>query len=147
MAGSDESRPRGLPASRDAASTADAGGPRILLVEDDYFVALELEHELSDAGFDVVGIATTAEEAVKIAKSENPDLAIMDVRLDGQRDGVDAAIELFTAAGVRSIFTTAHGDAQTRRRAAEAHPLGWVQKPYSPDAVITLVNSVLASRN
>ncbi len=147
MGGSDESRPRELRTARDAASTAGARAPRILLVEDDYFVALELEHELSDAGFDVIGIATTAEEAVKIGRSESPDLAIMDVRLDGRRDGVDAAIELFKVAGIRSIFTTAHGDAETRRRAAEAHPLGWMQKPYAPDAVIALLNSVLGAGN
>ncbi|MEA2839553.1 MAG: two-component system, response regulator PdtaR [Methylobacteriaceae bacterium] len=91
----------------------------------------------------MVGIAATAEEAVKIGRSENPDLAIMDIRLGGHRDGVDAAIELFTTAGIRSIFATAHGDAQTRRRAVQARPLGWVQKPYSPDSVIALVNSVL----
>jgi DNA-binding NarL/FixJ family response regulator len=116
-------------------------------VEDDYFVALELEHQLSSAGFEVIGIAATAEEAIRLGGSENPDLAIMDIRLAGHGDGVDAAIELFTTAGIRSIFVTAHGDAQTRRRAAQAHPLGWVQKPYGPNSVIELVNSVLDQRN
>jgi two-component system, response regulator PdtaR len=146
-AGRDGRPPRPISTSPDAERTGDARPTRILLVEDDYFVALELEHELSEAGFEVVGIATTAEDAVKIGRSENPDLAIMDIRLGGHRDGVDAAIELFTTAGIRSIFATAHGDAQTRRRAVQAHPLGWVQKPYSPDSVIALVNSVLDERN
>src|SRR4051794_37934673 len=104
LAGSDECRPTPVSDSPDAECAGNARAPRILLVEDDYFVALELEHELSDAGFEVIGIATTAEEAVNIGKSENPDLAIMDIRLGGHRDGVDAAIELFTTAGIRSIF-------------------------------------------
>src|ERR671914_540257 len=67
---------------------------RVLLVEDDYFVALELESHLLEAGFVVVGTATTAEEAIVLAASESPELAIMDIRLAGLRDGIDAAIEL-----------------------------------------------------
>ena len=70
-------------------SAGNARGGRILVVEDDYFVALELEHRLLDAGFDVVGIATTAEEALDKARSGNPDLAVMDIRLAGPRDGID----------------------------------------------------------
>jgi two-component system, response regulator PdtaR len=145
--GRDRCGPPPITSSANVERTGEGRRPRILLVEDDYFVALELEHQLSSAGFEVIGIAATAEDAIKIGRSENPDVAIMDIRLAGHGDGVDAAIELFTTAGIRSIFVTAHGDAQTRRRAAQAHPLGWVQKPYRPDSVIELVNSVFDQRN
>jgi CheY-like chemotaxis protein len=109
---------------------------RILVVEDDYFVALELEHRLLEAGYTVVGIARTAEEALALAASEKPKLAIMDIRLTGHRDGVDAAIELSDKLGVPSIFATAHNDEKTRKRAQQAGPLGWLQKPYSSEALI-----------
>jgi DNA-binding NarL/FixJ family response regulator len=112
---------------------------RILLVEDDYLVALDLEHCLTDAGFEVVGIARTADEALMLAALHKPALAVMDVRLAGPRDGVDAAIDLVTRLRVRSIFATAHADASIQERAAHANPLGWLQKPYSPRALVALV--------
>jgi len=57
---------------------------------------------------------------------------------------VDAAVALSTEHGVPSIFATARGDLQTRRRAARAKPVGWVQMPYSPESLIVLVNMALA---
>jgi two-component system, response regulator PdtaR len=115
---------------------------RVLLVEDDYFVSLEIEHQLILAGFDVVGVATTAEEAVGIARGRHPELVIMDVRLSGPRNGIDAAIELMDEYGIHSIFATAHDDIGTRSRAARAEPLGWIQKPYVPAQLIEMINSV-----
>lgn len=117
---------------------------RILVVEDDFIVALDMEYHLIEAGFDVIGVATTAEEALEMADTGEPDLAIMDIRLAGDRDGVDAAIELFDRLGVPSIFASAHGDARTRKRAARAKPRGWLQKPYSAEALVALVDAALA---
>jgi two-component system, response regulator PdtaR len=82
-----------------------AGGlPKILIVEDDYLVSVELDFRLREAGFDVVGVAVTAEEAVRLARSRKPALAIMDIRIAGPRDGIDTAIELLSDLGIRSIF-------------------------------------------
>ena len=119
--------------------------PRILIVEDDYFVAMELEHQLQEAGFDVVGVASTAEQAIEIGAAEKPTLAIMDIRLAGHRDGVDAAVELSSKFGIPSIFATAHGDSETRRRAQQAKPVGWLIKPYSAAALLAAVSAALAS--
>ncbi|WP_245571231.1 response regulator [Neorhizobium alkalisoli] len=114
-------------------------------MEDEYLIALELENRLLDAGLVVVGIAVTADEAVSLAGSNSPDLAIMDIRLGDRTDGVQAAIELYTTLGVRSIFASAHADARTRERAAAASPIGWLQKPYSAEALINLVRQHLGS--
>ena len=118
---------------------------RILLVEDDFFVALEMAHRLKAAGFEVTGIAKTAEEAVTMTEANKPDLAIMDVRLAGRRDGIEAAIDLASKFGIRSIFATAHDDDTTRRRAAAARPLGWLQNPYVPALLVAMVNEFFAS--
>jgi DNA-binding NarL/FixJ family response regulator len=127
--------------------SAGGGGPaRILIVEDDYLVAVELENQLQEAGFQVVGIAATAEQAIQKAVVEQPALVIMDVRLAGPRDGVDAAIELSQKLGIRSIFATAHSDPHTRQRAEPAKAAGWLQKPYTFKAVIELIRTALASR-
>jgi DNA-binding NarL/FixJ family response regulator len=116
---------------------------RILIVEDDYIVGMELEAGLSEAGFEVVGTANSAAEAVRLAISEGPMLAVMDIRLAGRRDGVDAALEMFNACGVRCIFATAHHDAQTRARAEKAAPLSWLPKPYQLDALISMINTAV----
>ena len=134
-----------MPETRDEASGGTPRRSRILVVEDEYFVALDVEHRLKQAGYDVVGIADTAMHAIRIAEKERPDLAIMDIRLAGARDGTDVAIELRERLGIPSIFATAHGDEATKRRAEQARPLGWLQKPYSPEALIILVRKALAS--
>jgi DNA-binding NarL/FixJ family response regulator len=118
--------------------------PMVLIVEDDFLIAVELENRLLDAGYQVVGIASTASEAVSLADETKPDLAVMDIRLIGHRDGVDAAIDLFNQFNIRSIFASAHADAETRKRALPANPIGWVQKPYPADALIRLIDGFLA---
>lgn len=120
---------------------------RVLIVEDDYVVGLELEAALSEAGFGVVGTANSAQEAVRLAISERPILAVMDVRLVGRRDGVEAAIEMFDRCGVRCVFATAHNDAATRARAESAAPLGWLAKPYQLDALIAMVKAAVDELN
>ena len=117
--------------------------PCILLVEDDFLVGMEVEAGLGEAGFEVAGIAATAEEAVAIAAQRRPALVVMDIRLAGRRDGVDAALEIFRTLGIRSLFASAHGDAQVRARAEPARPLGWVAKPYRVQTLVRAVETAL----
>jgi two-component system, response regulator PdtaR len=119
---------------------------RLLIVEDDHLVAIACEAALVDAGFEVSGIATTADEAITMARSSQPDLVIMDVTLSGTRDGIDAAIELYREAGIHSIFASAHYDQPTRSRAQAANPVAWLPKPYQPDALVQAVRTALNDR-
>lgn len=119
--------------------------PRILIVEDDFFVALDLEAGLTDAGMKVIGPARTAEEAMALARAEKPLLAVMDIRLASARDGIDAALDLYRDLGIRSIFASAHADASFRKRAEPASPLGWLQKPYTVDAVVSTVRRAITT--
>ena len=116
---------------------------RILVVEDDFIIGLELETGLTDAGFEVVGVAATAEEALALAVSECPALVVMDIRLASKRDGVDAAIDILRATGVRSIFATANQDPQIKARAASAQPLAWLSKPYEVETLAALITRLL----
>jgi two-component system, response regulator PdtaR len=116
---------------------------RILIIEDDLLIASEMEAALSDAGFEVVGMVTTGEEALDLAARERPDLAVVDIRLAGTRDGVDTAIALFRSHGIRCIFASAYSDDEARRRAAPSAPLGWLQKPYSMVSLTTMVRAAL----
>ncbi len=119
---------------------------RILVVEDDFLVAMEVEAALMEAGFTIAGVAATAEEAIAVAVAERPALILMDVRLASARDGIDAAIELFRDHNIRCIFATAHADQASRRRAAAANPLGWLQKPYRTDSLIEMITVILRDK-
>jgi DNA-binding NarL/FixJ family response regulator len=120
------------------------GKRKLLIVEDDHLVALDLETALLEAGFAVTGIAASAEEALALARADRPDLVVMDIRLAGRRDGVDAALDLYREEGIRCLFATAHSDSDMRRRAEGARPLGWLAKPYQPQALVRAVRSALA---
>jgi two-component system, response regulator PdtaR len=126
------------------ASQAHAGSPdRILIIEDDLLVASQMEAALTDAGLDVIGVVMTGEEALELASAQPPDLAIVDIRLAGDRDGVDTALELFRSHGIRCIFASAYSDHESRRRAEPAAPLGWLQKPYTMGSLTALVRAAL----
>jgi DNA-binding NarL/FixJ family response regulator len=138
-------RPR-IVFSRDESSGAGKGPDRtpcVLIVEDDYLGAAQMEDALPGAGFAVAAIVASAADAVAAVAATRVDVAVMDVRLVGQRDGVDAAIELFESHGVRSVFATAHYDRETRQRAEKANPLGWLQKPYSMASLVVAVRDAL----
>jgi two-component system, response regulator PdtaR len=117
---------------------------RILVVEDQYFVAVDCELNLRAAGFDCVGLATTAKEAVELAERERPDLILMDIRLASRADGVEAAIVIYERLGIRCIFASGHADSTVRRLAERARPLGWLDKPYTCDALLDAVRGGLA---
>lgn len=117
----------------------DAARGSVLIVEDEFLIAAAVENDLTDGGFRVVAVANTADDAVKLTRETRPDLVVMDIRLVGARDGVDAALEIFGETGIRCIFATAHADAQCKARAVAASPLGWLQKPYGREALIGAV--------
>jgi len=117
--------------------------PRVLLVEDDFLVGMELEEGLREAGCRVTGIASSAEQAVAMAEADRPALVVMDIRLASERDGIDAALEIFRTLGIRSLFASAHGDSQVRARAEPARPLGWVAKPYRVETLLAAVGEAL----
>lgn len=132
--------------SRDDASSAgkaSAVPARILIVEDEFLVASDMGAVLTEAGFEIVGVASSAEEALELAEAQRPALAVMDIRLAGKRDGIDAALELFGTYGIRCVFATAHHDEGTKARAQPANPLAWVPKPYAMASLIEAVRVAL----
>jgi two-component system, response regulator PdtaR len=102
---------------------------RVLIVEDEFFISLHTKSLLQSLGHDVVGIAVSADDAVRLAERERPDVVLMDIRLVGPRDGIDAADAILRRFGINSIFVTANTDAQTRARAAAVSSLGFLEKP------------------
>lgn len=102
---------------------------RILVVEDEAIVALDLVETLQELGYEVAGIASTAAEAVHQALSTSPDAVLMDIRLRDHSDGIDAACEIQRTASIPVIFLTAFADDFTLERAKSAAPYGYLVKP------------------
>jgi DNA-binding NarL/FixJ family response regulator len=105
---------------------------RVLIVEDDGVVALDLEIMLREFGFSPCAIAHSAEEALRAASQQAPDLVLMDIRLEGGSDGVWAAQRLRDQLGLRVIYLTANSELSTLERVKATEPYGYLLKPIRP---------------
>ena len=104
--------------------------PRIMLVEDEYAVAADLTARLKKLGYSICCHATSGEEAVEKANLHLPDCILMDIRLDGEMDGIDAALEIRKLHAFPIVFLTAHGEEETIKRAKFSEPQGYILKPF-----------------
>lgn len=130
-------------------SSKDAGSAtaslRILVVEDDGMVALHLEELLQDFGYAVIGVATTATQAIAMARETSPDAILMDVRLRGERDGVTASLAIRAERPVPVIFATGSSDPVTLGRIRDTDPAGLLVKPIRPEHLRDTLASVLGN--
>lgn len=103
---------------------------RVLIVEDESIVALDLQSLLKRLGFEVCGRETTGEGALKRARQEEPDLILMDIRLGGEMDGISSAAAIREELDVPVIFLTAYADRETVERAKASDAYGYLLKPF-----------------
>jgi two-component system, response regulator PdtaR len=118
------------------AGNAVGAGRGVLVVEDVFFLADQIEDWLLDGGFEVVDVVHPAEDAFGVAEAERPDLVIMDIRLASAADGISAALAILDRTGIRCIFATAYADEPTRARGEKARPFAWLRKPFTADALL-----------
>ena len=107
-----------------------SGEPRALIVEDEILIAEELRERLSRLGITVIAAVSSGEEGVEIATSQRPDLVLMDIRLSGKKDGVEAAREIREHVDVPIVYLTAHSDRLTVERANKTDHDGFILKPF-----------------
>jgi DNA-binding response OmpR family regulator len=103
---------------------------RALIVEDEALVGDELSERLSRLGFSVIGTADSAEQGIAIATREHPDLILMDIRLKGKKDGLQAADEIRRHMDVSIVYVTALSDNSTVERARKTDHDGFILKPF-----------------
>ena len=103
---------------------------KILVVEDEGLIALDIENHLLELGYQVTGIAETGTGAIQLALDSEPNLVLMDIRLKGNMDGIEAAAKITSQLDIPIIFLTAFADAQTLDRAKMVSPFGYVLKPF-----------------
>ena len=110
-----------------------ARGWRILIAEDELLLARDTAYMLEDMGCIVVGVAATADEAVAKAGTFHPDLILMDIRLKGRKDGIDAASEIHSLFCLPLVFITAQSDESILARARATHPAAILLKPFAEE--------------
>ena len=103
---------------------------KILIVEDEAPIAMDIEMRLEGMGFSVLGIAYDPEKALERLKNEKPDLILMDINLKGGDEGINLAEEVMINWQIPVIFLTAHSDTHTFSKALEINPYGYVSKPF-----------------
>lgn len=104
----------------------------VMIVEDEFVIAMDLEMQVEAAGHDVVATARTADAAVTEARRTRPDVVLMDLRLADGSSGIDAARDLYDGWRIRCVFLSGNLDAGTRERVAAFEPLGMLSKPVTP---------------
>lgn len=105
--------------------------PTIIIVEDETVTAMELAEKLSAMKYAVLAKVDTGEEAVEKALKLQPDLIVMDIRLNGDLDGIETAQKIRETLDVPIVYLTAYGDEETLERAKLTEPFGYLIKPYS----------------
>lgn len=103
---------------------------RALIVEDEVLIGEELKERLSRLGFEVIGPVDSAEEGIAIATREMLDVILMDIRLKGKKDGIQAAHEIHQQVDVPIIYVTAYSDGRTVERVKRTEHDGFILKPF-----------------
>lgn len=118
-------------------------GSKILIVEDEMLISMEIKQKLRAMGYEVVGQAITGESAIQKAGETKPDLILMDIRLKGEMDGITAAKRIIELYDFPIIFLTAHSDKATLERAIAVSPSGYLLKPFKERELMTNIEMSL----
>ena len=120
---------------------------RIMIVEDEWTVAEEIRMVLESMEYEVTSMSAAGEEAVQNAEKDNPDLALMDIVLEGEMDGIAAANEIRSRFNIPIIFLTAYTDDKILERARITGPFGYIVKPFvNEDLKISIEIAIYKSR-
>ena len=115
------------------------GKVQVLIVEDEAIVSMDLRYKLEALGYSVPAEIGSGEEAVDAASRLRPDLVLMDIKLSGEMDGIDAAANIRDKFGVPVVYLTAYADDATLERAKLTEPFGYLLKPVDPRTLQTVV--------
>lgn len=116
---------------------------KILLVEDESIVAMDMERRLSTIGYSVIEHVMTGKQAIKRALDLRPDLILMDIHLKGDVDGIEAAEKILESTAIPVIYITAYSDEKTLARAKVTQPFGYILKPFQEREIHSTIEMAL----
>ena len=116
---------------------------KILIVEDESIVALDIKRRLVKLGYDVAAVVATGEEAIEKAEETSIDLVLMDISLPGDIDGIEAAKRIQERFDIPVVYLTAHSDKATLERAIVTEPLGYIVKPFDKKTLYAAIEMAI----
>jgi PAS domain S-box-containing protein len=119
---------------------------RVLIVEDEALISLDIKRLLSNSGYVVAAVAATYDQAMRATETSAPDLALIDIHIRGSADGIETALEIRRKFQLPVIFVTAHADKKTLDRARETEPFGYIVKPISALTLTSTIEMALHKR-
>lgn len=119
--------------------------PRILVVEDEFIIGMDIKDMLEQIGYDVSGLVATGEDAVKAAIDMDTDLVLMDILLRGDMDGIEAARQITNQKNIPVIYITACVDQITLRRVKKTRHSAFLVKPVEMKMLHTTIREALAT--
>ena len=118
---------------------------KILIAEDEAISALSMQRALTRSGYKVCELVASGEEAVDTAKREKPDLAIMDVFLNGSVNGIEAAMEIRSGSDIPIVFITGYEEEKIIERIKSVTSSTFLIKPFTPKALESAITQALQS--
>ncbi|MCC5927082.1 MAG: response regulator [Bacteroidetes bacterium] len=112
---------------------------RLLIVEDERIVAMDLRHRLERFGYEVVDMVASGKAAMEAVETHQPDMVLMDIRIQGDIDGIETAALLHKKYDIPHIYLTAHRDGETINRAKHTEPFGYLLKPFNDREIQTTI--------
>jgi len=116
---------------------------RIMVVDDEAVITMQLEERLTGMGYEVVGRAASGEASIDMARRLRPDLVLMDIVMPGELDGIDASAIIRRELDIPFIFLTAYADDKFVNRAKRVQPFGYIVKPFQEDEIKAAIEVAL----
>jgi two-component system, response regulator PdtaR len=103
---------------------------RIMIVEDEWTVAEDIKISLQNLGYTISSVTSSGKEAIQKAEEDRPDLVLMDIVLQGEMDGIEAANQIRSRFNIPIVYLTAYADEKILERAKITEPFGYIVKPF-----------------
>ena len=119
---------------------------KIIIVEDEIIIALDLKLRLENLGYEVIHTAFNGEDAIKRTGETNPDLVLMDIQLNGEMDGINVAQQIRSLYNIPFIYLTGSYENSLLERAKQTDPVGFINKPFDESEIQSLIEKAMSQK-
>jgi len=119
--------------------------PKILVVEDESVIALDISYTLKSLGYKVSGVVSSGEESIQEVSKVLPDLVLMDIKLKGELNGLEAAKKIYECFRIPIVYLTAYRDKKTIKRMEKYKYFGYVEKPFGEKKLKNTIEETLTN--
>ena len=119
---------------------------KIIIVEDEIIIALDLKLRLENLGYNVIHTAFNGEDAIKRTGETSPDLVLMDIQLNGELDGINVAQQIRSLYNIPFIYLTGSYENSLLERAKQTDPVGFINKPFDESEIQNLIEMAISQK-